>query len=52
MIWWVVILGLAAVASCPILFAGWWTKRWFRMSCYVAALLIIGIAFRTGAPPH
>jgi hypothetical protein len=28
-------LGLAAVASCPIMFAGMWTQRRFRICCYI-----------------
>jgi hypothetical protein len=36
MIWWVLIIAVAGVATCPIMFASWWTDRRFRVCCYLA----------------
>jgi hypothetical protein len=43
MIWWILIIAVAGVATCPIMFAGWWTQRGFRVCCYLAIAVMIGI---------
>jgi uncharacterized membrane protein YciS (DUF1049 family) len=45
-LWFVLFVCAAGVASSPIAFAGLWAKRWFKIAYIIALLFLIGIALR------
>jgi hypothetical protein len=47
MIWVVVIVGLAGIATTPYMFAGMWARKWFRVCCYIAIWFLLGIAYQS-----
>jgi hypothetical protein len=50
MIWWILIIAVAGVATCPIMFASWWTQRWFRVCCYIAIAAVVSIIGQAARP--
>jgi hypothetical protein len=38
---WLIIACLAGLAACPIMFAGMWTKKGFRVAVYIATFLLV-----------
>lgn len=46
MIWVIIFSFVAAVPACPVLFAGLWTQRWFKICWFIALWAVASITWR------